>query len=141
MSKPKVANDRMTIAVHVPISIRKRGGRKIILAPDGSRSEAPGFRLRSTDHVMVKALARAFRWRRLIEDGEFATITEIAAAEGLDHSYVGRIMRMTLVAPDIVEAIVEGRQPATLTLGAFSEPFPVEWNAQRSTLGLQIELR
>jgi hypothetical protein len=73
---------------------------------------------------MVKALARAFRWRRLLEAGTFATVEEIAAAEKINASYVGRVLRLTLLAPDIVEAILDGRQPADLTLAALMQRFP-----------------
>ena len=81
---------------------------------------------------MVKALARASRWRKLLETGVFATVEEIAAAEKINASYVGRVLRLTLLAPDIVEAILDGRQPAGLTLAVLMQPFAVGWYAQRS---------
>ena len=65
---------------------------------------------------MVKAIARAFRWREMLENGNYATIAEIAAAEKINETYVGRVLRLTLLAPDIVEAILNGRQPAGLQL-------------------------
>jgi hypothetical protein len=83
---------------------------------------------------MVKAIARAFRWREMLENGTHATIAEIAAAEKINDSYVGRVLRLTLLAPDIVEAILGGRKPAEMTLATLMPRFPVGWAAQRSAL-------
>ena len=79
---------------------------------------------------MFKALARGFRWRKLLETGVYGTIEEIAAAEKINSSYVSRLLRMTLLAPDIVEAILDGRQPAEMTLAVLMRPFPVGWTEQ-----------
>jgi hypothetical protein len=79
---------------------------------------------------MVKALARAFRWRDMLEAGVYATVSEIAAAEKINPSYVSRVLRLTLLAPDIVEAILDGRQPLQMTLAGLMRPFPVEWQEQ-----------
>ncbi|MCB1469453.1 MAG: hypothetical protein KDK08_20450 [Rhizobiaceae bacterium] len=84
---------------------------------------------------MVKALARAFRWKRLLESGEFATITELAEREGIASSFLSRSLRMTLLAPHIVEAILEGKQVPEVTLERLREPFPVEWDQQLQTDG------
>ena len=131
MAKPKISSDGRTITVRVPISIRKRGGRKLVLAPDGTNVTTAPVR-RHIDNAMVKAIARAFRWREMLENGTHATIAEIAAAEKINESYVGRVLRLTLLAPDIVEAILDGRQPAEMTLAALMRPFPVGWAAQRA---------
>ena len=85
-------------------------------------------------NTMIKALARAFRWRDLLETGVFATVDEIAVAEKINASYVSRVLRLTLLAPDIVEAILSGRQPPELTLAALMRPFPVEWREQGLSL-------
>src|SRR6185295_17196367 len=110
----------------IPISIRKRGGRKLVLAPDGTTETwaAPSRRI---DNAMVKAIARAFRWREMLESGTHATIAEIAAAEKINASYVGRVLRLTLLAPDIVEAILNGQQPARLQLDRLMQRYPVGW--------------
>ncbi|MFM8808438.1 MAG: hypothetical protein ACKOJB_05960 [Chthoniobacterales bacterium] len=79
---------------------------------------------------MVKALARAFRWRKLLETGAYGTIDEIAKAEKINPSYVSRVLRMTLLAPEIIEAVLDGRQ-ATLKLENLLGPFPVEWEKQK----------
>ena len=100
----------------------------IVVAPDGDVPWAPP-RPR-VDNAMVKALARAFRWRKLLETGVYATIDEIAAAENINDSYVSRLLRLTLLAPRIVELILDGRQPATLQLMRLMKPIPVDWRRQ-----------
>ena len=118
-----------SVTVRVPMTFRKRGGRKQVIAPDGHPSWAPP-RAR-IDNTMVKALARAFRWRRVLETGSYTTIDELAAAEKINASYVSRILRLTLLAPEIVEAILDGRQAPEVTLRGVMKPFPVEWERQR----------
>jgi hypothetical protein len=85
---------------------------------------------------MVKAIARAHRWRQLIESGEYASITELAAAEKINQSYVCRILRLTLLAPKIVEAILGGRQRVGMDLAMLIKPFPIDWRRQYDALGL-----
>jgi hypothetical protein len=118
-----------TITVRVPMTFRRRGGRKLIVLPDG-RSSAPQPRP-CVDSALVKALARAFRWRRMLESGSVATLTEMAAKERINASYVSRVLRLTLLAPDIVEAILYGRQTTQITLPLLMKPFPIEWEQQR----------
>ena len=120
-------NDQ-TVTVTVPFAVRKRGGRKLVITPDGATT-APVTRAR-LDSALLKALARGFRWRRLLETGEFSTIEEIADAENINASYVSRVLRMTLLAPEIVEAILAGRQPEGLTMARAMRPFPLEWRHQ-----------
>jgi hypothetical protein len=133
MGELKARDDGRTITVRAPIAIRRRGGRKLVLAPDGANvTVAPVTR--HIDNAMVKAIARAFRWREMLEDGTHATIAEIAAAEKINESYVGRVLRLTLLAPDIVETILAGRQPPGLQLDRLMKRFPALWPAQRSEL-------
>lgn len=124
--------DGRSVTVTVPFRIRKRGGRKLVLAPEG-HALLPEPR-RRPDTTMARALARAFRWRRMLEDGKVATVEEIAAAEKINASYVSRVLRLTLLAPDIVEAILDGRQPPEMQLADLLEPFPVAWPEQRRLL-------
>lgn len=114
-----------TITLHVPFRIVKRGGRKEMQMPEGA------VQPRRTDSALVKALARAFRWKRMLESGEYATIAELAEREGIAPSYMTRVLRLTLLAPDIVEAILDGRQGPEVTLGRLLKGFPVEWEAQQ----------
>lgn len=131
MATPQLNDDGRTVTVRVPISIRRRGGRKLVLAPDGTDMTAAPV-ARHIDNAMVKAIARAFRWREMLESGEYATIREIADAEKINESYVGRVLRLTLLAPDIVEGILGGRQPAGLQLDGLMRRFPVGWREQRT---------
>ena len=85
---------------------------------------------RRTDNTLVKALARAFRWKRMLESGEFATIAELAEREGIAPSYMTRVLRLTLLAPEIVEAILDGKQVPEVTLARVLEPVPMEWQEQ-----------
>lgn len=84
-----------TLSVRVPFAIRKRGGRKLVNTPDG-RTKRPRPRIAS---ALVRAVARAHRWQRILESGECASITELAAAEKIDRSYLCRVLRLTLLAP------------------------------------------
>ena len=120
------------LTVHIPLTVRRRGGRKVVIAPDGT--EAPVIAAARIDSALVKALARAFRWRRMLEVGRYATIDELAAAEKINASYVSRILRLTLLAPDIVEAILDGRQAPEVTLRGLMGAFPVEWGEQKQFL-------
>jgi len=119
-----------SITVRVPLTIRRRGGRKLVVTLDGS---APGAGLGRTraDPALVKALARAHRWKRLLESGRYASLSELAAAEKIDRSYLGKMLRLTLLAPDIVEAILDGLQPKGLGLPELMETLSVEWSSQR----------
>lgn len=114
-----------TVTLHVPFRVVKRGGRKEMQMPDGATQP------RKTDNTLVKALARAFRWKRMLESGEFATIAELAEREGIAPSYMTRVLRLTLLAPDIVEAIMDGKQGSEVTLARVLEAFSGEWTKQR----------
>ena len=115
-----------TLTVVIPLRVKPRGGRKAMVTPGVLALE------RRQDITLIKAVARAFRWRRMLETGRFGTINELAAAEKINSSYVSRVLRLTLLAPDIVEAILDGRQPGAITLPAIMKPLPVEWKEQQN---------
>lgn len=123
-----------TVTLHVPFRVVKRGGRKEMQLPD--RVKQP----RRTDSTLVKALARAFRWKQILESGEFATIRELAEREGVTPSFLTRILRLTLLAPEIVTAVLDGTQFADLTLKTAMQHFPGEWTAQVSKFNGREEL-
>ena len=124
-----------TVTVRVPLAIRKRGGRKVVVSPDGSvLPTAPRHVATNADPSLLKALGRAFRWRRMLEDGRYASVSEIARAEKIDRGYAGSILRLTLLAPSIVVAIAEGREGINVTLPRLIEPWPGEWKEQQATL-------
>lgn len=116
-----------TILVQVPFTIRKYGGRKQVVMPAGIHRVA---QRPSADSTLVKALGRAFRWKRMLESGEFGTVKELAEHEKLGFSYMTRVLRLSLLAPDVVEAILEGRQPPEMKLADLLEPFPLGWDEQ-----------
>ena len=115
-----------TITIHVPFRIVKRGGRKEMQLPDRVRPE------RTPDSTLVKALARAFRWKRMLESGEFATIAELAEREGIATSYMTRILRLTQLEPGIIETVLDGRQGDAVTLARLMDPFPISWIEQKN---------
>ena len=130
MGEPYRTGDGRSVTLRVPMTIKQRGGRKLVLAPDGVEVTAAPI-TRHVDNAMVKAIARAFRWREMLESGTYGTIAEIANAEKINESYVGRVLRLTLLTPDIVEAILDGRQPADLQLRDLLRRFPVGWREQQ----------
>lgn len=113
-----------TVTLHVPFRIVKRGGKKEMQLPEGATQS------QRTDSTLVKALARAFRWKRMLESGEYATIAELAEREGIAPSYMTRVLRLTLLAPDIIDAILDGKQGPEVTLAQMLAPFPSNWNEQ-----------
>ena len=110
-----------TVTIHVPFRLVKRGGRKEMQLPEGAAQT------RKPDNTLVKALARAFRWKRMLDSGEFATIADLAEHEGIAPSYMTRVMRLTLLAPVVVEAILDGRQGVGVTLVGVLKDVPLKW--------------
>ena len=126
-----VSKDGRTVTVRIPVQFRQRAGRKQILTPPGSVPWSPAPRV---DHSLLKAVVRAYRWREMLETGEYASAAELAKAEKVNDSYVSRILRLTLLAPDIIEAIVDGTQPPTMQVEDLLKPLPTEWKRQRPLL-------
>jgi hypothetical protein len=112
----------------IPMSFRRRGGKAVIVLPDGTR--AARQQEATVDNTMIKVIARAFRWQRLLNEGDYTSMDALATAEKISPSYISRTLRLAYLAPDIVEAIVEGRHPAHLTMKGLLEPFPLEWGRQ-----------
>lgn len=130
---PTIEHDDGGVVIRIPMTFKKRGGRTEIIGPDGLSGEAP----RADPHEpMVTALARAYRWQRFLDEGRYATITDLAEALDVERAYVSRMLRLTLLAPDIVEGILCGREPSGLSLRALHRRLPIEWKKQRTTLGI-----
>jgi hypothetical protein len=110
MERVETRLDGPRLIVRIPMRFQRRGGRKRIVAPDGSEL-APSSKPQPSG-TLVKALARAWRWQRMLEEGRFGTLAELADAERISRSYVCRVLRLTLLAPDIVERILDGRPTA-----------------------------
>jgi hypothetical protein len=126
--RPTLSKDGRTITVHIPITLRHKGGRKQVVTPAGATPWIPTPS--RVDNTIVKAIVRAHRWRDMLESGRYATVRDLAKAEAINESYLGRILRLTLLSPTIVEAILEGLQPATLELDDLLQQFPIEWDQQ-----------
>jgi hypothetical protein len=139
-----------TVTVYVPMTFAIRGGRKMIMS---DIPHNPGERLHQsvegawtslklsrqaasqrTNNAMLKALAKSYRWRRMIEGGTFTSITELAEAESVNQSYACRILRLTLLAPNIVTEILNGQYPSDLMLKRVMRPLPIRWDEQRAIL-------
>ena len=123
---------REVISIDIPMTFKKRGGRKVIVLPDGAHGHPEPKA--TIDNTMVKSLARAFRWQRLLENGTYTCLDDIARSEKISASFLSRYYRLVLLAPDIVEAILDGRQPAQMTMKDLLVPFSFEWEKQRTLL-------
>jgi hypothetical protein len=130
--RPTLSKDGRTITVHIPITLRQQGGRKQIVTPAGATPWIPTPP--RIDNTMVKAIVRAHRWRNMLESGDYATVRDLAKAEAINESYLGRVLRLTLLSPTLIEAILEGRQPANLELDDLLQQFPIDWNRQLGSL-------
>jgi hypothetical protein len=128
-AKTKWTLDGETITVFIPMTWKRRSGQKVIIAPDGSDAWAPTKA--RPDETLIRALARAHRWNRMLEAGKFRSIAEIAEAENIDRSFVSRLLDLTLLAPDIQEAILEGRQAKGMQLDELMGAVPAAWEEQR----------
>ena len=106
---------------------------KVIIAPDGGDAWAPSKP--RPDETLIRALARAHRWKQMLDDGRNRSAGEVADAEKVTRSFVNRLLRLTLLAPDIQDAVLDGRQPKGLQLEDLTAVMPVEWETQRSRLG------
>ena len=130
----EVSPDGRTVTVRVPMTFRRRGSRKVVIAPGGQPASPQHWAPRRprVDSTLVRALARAFRWQAMLDEGRFNTVSELARAEKLDVSYVAHNVRLALLAPDLVEAILDGRQPPTMQLRPLMRGFPLDWKEQQN---------
>jgi hypothetical protein len=128
----RTSHEIETLTIRIPIRLQCRGGRKLIMTPEGV---AAPLRKPRRDETLIKALVRAHRWRRRIESGQAKSITDLAEQEGVTDAYVCRLLPLTCLAPDIVEAILDGRQPKGLRLAEVLGNGPLEWGEQRRAWG------
>src|SRR3954469_8637634 len=105
---------RSPVTVRVPLAIKSWGGRKVVVSPDG-HPVAAHFKPR-VDDTLLRAVVQEFHWKNQMDAGQFATVSELAATAELNGSYVSHVLRLTLLAPNIVEAILDGKQPLTMQL-------------------------
>lgn len=133
IDKPTLVADGDNILIRIPMCFKKRGGRKEIIAPEGLDSAFPATS--PAQEAIVTALARAHRWQKMLDAGKVASVTELADRLDVDRSYTSRILRLNLLAPDIVEAILAGREPSGLSLAKLTQTLPVLWHEQREMFG------
>ena len=131
--KAELSRNGKEIVVTIPMQLRKRGGRKLIIAPDGLGT----LPAQPRDETLAKLMAKAHHWLKDLEGGQVGSIKELAEREKLDHSYVAKVLRLTLLAPDIVEIILDGQQPDVMTWRELSKQFPAEWPKQRARWGIK----
>ena len=124
------------ITVRVPLTIRRRPGRKTVVTPNGDVADVVRTR---ANPILLKALARAFRWQKLLDDGRYASISELAAAEKIERGFLGKMLRLTLLAPDLVEMIMDGRQYSEIDLG-WLQAIPAFWAEQTANDLRRLEL-
>src|ERR671919_1797962 len=127
----RTSHEIETLTIRIPMRLQRRGGRKLIMTPEGAVPTPKPRR----DEILIKALVRAHRWRRRIESGQAKSITDLAEQEGVTDAYVCRLLPLTCVAPDIVEAILDGRQPKGLRLAEVLGNGPLTWEEQRGAWG------
>ena len=121
-----------TLTIRIPIRLQRRGGRKLIMTPEGAAMPRPKPR---ADETLIKAVVRAHRWRRRIESGQAKSVTDLAEQEGVTIAYVCRFLPLTCLAPDLVEALLDGRQPKALKLAQMLGNGPPDWKDQRTNWG------
>lgn len=131
MSAPEV------VAVRVPFRTVRRGGRKIIVLPEGSMGPQTRPTEPEVDAVLLRAIVRAWRWRSDIEEGRAHSIIEIAEREKLTDSFVVRVLVLTTLAPDILQAVLDGRLPQGLTLEKVIGSVSPSWSEQRRVFSFE----
>lgn len=127
-----VHNQDTGVSINVPLMLKKRAGRKQVILPQAFAPEAPAQL--SYQEALVVAIARAHRWQKLLDEGKFESLSDLARDIGLDVSFAARLLRLTLLAPDIVEAILAGEEPSGLSLNRLAMPMPAVWDEQRVQL-------
>ena len=124
--------DGETLVVRIPMRFYRRGGRKRIVARDGS--DIVPTSKPQPDGTLLKALARAWRWQRMLDQGLYTSISEIGDAENISKSCISRILRLALLASDIVDVILAGRTDQGVMLEQLERPLPASWEEQRAMI-------
>jgi len=136
VAEAKMTRDGDCLAVTVPLRLKRRAGRKEIIAPAGT--EDPSDSRTSPNQALALTIARAHRWEHLLESGRYTTIGELARDVGVDNSYLARMLRLTLLSPDIIQAILNGTEPDDISLEKLYR-MPVLWEEQRQLLNLALQ--
>jgi len=124
------------ICVHVPMTLKRRSGRKEVVVPDGlehSPDTGPDYH-----EALVIAISRAHRWKRLLDEGRYASVAEMARALKMNRHHLARLLRFTLLAPDIIEAVLDGCEPDGFSLNRLTSEIPVLWDEQAEKYGFRV---
>lgn len=122
--------DDDTLGVFVPMEVKRRGGRAVVILPKNNNDFV------NYDNKLISAFGKAYKWKKMLEDKNL-TISMLAEKEGVSDKYLSRVLRLNLVAPDIIESIMSGTQPPSLRLTDFmTKPIPDLWDEQREVYGL-----
>ncbi len=132
MTEPLISVHENIISIKVPLNLKRKGGRKLIMSPASHLNTIP---VRKPDETMVRALARAWKWQRMLDEGKYKSLDDLAQQNKINASYVSRILRLTLLAPNIKQAIMDGMQPRGMSLQDMQQPFPDLWEEQREWFG------
>jgi len=140
----RVRRDGDAVVVHIPMRLRRRNGRQMILT-DGEAVAAPATQREAggngANQTLIEAIAKGHRWQAQLESGEYPSLEDLAHAVGVDRTYVGRMLRLTSLAPDIIEAILRGDEPDGLSLEKLRKSLPVRWEDQRAKWLIKPKLR
>ena len=134
MTNDKVFDNRHSeiVTCKVPMILKKKSGRKEIVPPPAAGHQSPA----AVQNPLVLSLARAHRWRDLLASGTFHSIGELAETISVDRAYIGRLLNLTLLAPDILSAILDGNEPSGLSLEKLTRNTPLSWREQRRCFGV-----
>lgn len=130
LGRPGLSRDGKTLTISIAITLKHQGGQKRVVTPNAE----PWTPVGRVDTTIVKALVRAHRWRHMLESKRFSTVRELAKAEKINESYLGRTLRLTLLSPALTEALLDGRQSPNLTLDHLLKILPSVWNEQDAAL-------
>ena len=133
-TRPSVVHDNGAVRIRVPMQLKRRGGRKQVIVPEGL-DKRPSLVPRSGNPLAI-AVARALRWRALLEDGSYPSMYALAEKLGVDSRYVARLLDLTLLAPDIIDGVLNGTEPDGLSLEKLYQA-PMDWEEQRRDLGFE----
>lgn len=130
----RVRRDGDTVVVHIPMRLRRRNGQCMVLTEGEAAPISAAQHVEDTsgaNRTLIEAIAKGHRWQAQIESGEYASLEDLAHAAGCDRTYIGRMLRLTSLAPDIIEAILRGDEPDGLSLEMLRKNLPVRWDEQR----------
>ncbi|NLF32029.1 MAG: hypothetical protein GX591_14225 [Planctomycetes bacterium] len=130
----RVRRDGDAVLVHIPMRFYRRNGRNMIITEDDAEAVSARPAANPANQTLVEAIAKGYRWQEQLESGEYASLDDLAQAVGVDRTYVGRMLRLTSLAPDLIEAILRGREPEGMSLEKLRKDLPVRWSEQRERM-------